>query len=462
MPPRLRGRASLAAIALSALLLTGCTPSEPAEAGAPSTGDGGAPSAQPVVAQPSSTLEAGDPATVVRVVDGDTIVVRRDGQEETVRLLNIDTPETKHPNKAVQCLGPEATEALETLLRPGDDVVLRYDLERTDRYGRTLAGVFEDEVLVNAEIARQGLGVPVVFEPNRRFYPEVLAAWNEAEGEQAGLHQPDLACSLPVITDAAAAEPDETLIGELATVLAVVAAGEQPWMEAHYKDELDRVQRVVDDHRRRADQAAEQAREAERQADQKAAAERKAAAEQAAAEEARAAEAAREAEEARAAEAAREAEEARAAEAAREAEEQSAAEAAAAEARAAEEAAAEAAESRAEETEVSTWADTSSSGSGSNSNKAPNRCYAPGGETFEYCGDEESSSDSTVEAATSGDTGSVAGSGGVCPDGYPVKANDNSGIYHVPGQQHYGKTNARNCYASAAAAQAAGYRASKR
>ncbi|MCV7576238.1 thermonuclease family protein [Micrococcus luteus] len=427
MPPRLRGRASLAAVALSALLLTGCTPSEPAEAGTPSAGDGGAPSAQPVVAQPSSTLEAGDPATVVRVVDGDTIVVRRDGQEETVRLLNIDTPETKHPNKAVQCLGPEATQALETLLRPGDDVVLRYDLERTDRYGRTLAGVFEGEMLVNAEIARLGLGVPVVFEPNRRFYPEVLAAWNEAEGEQAGLHQPDLACSLPVITDAAAAEPDETLIGELATVLAVVAAGEQPWMEVHYKDELDRVQRVVDDHRRRADEAAEQAREAERQADQKAAAEQ-AAAEQAAAEEARAAEAAREAEE------------------------QSAAEAAAA----------EAAESRAEETEVSTWADTSSSGSGSNSNKAPNRCYAPGGETFEYCGDEESSSDSTVEAATSGDTGSVAGSGGVCPDGYPVKANDNSGIYHVPGQQHYGKTNARNCYASAAAAQAAGYRAAKR
>ncbi|WP_145032514.1 thermonuclease family protein [Micrococcus luteus] len=450
MPPRLRGRASLAAIALSALLLTGCTPSEPAEAGTPSAGDGGAPSAQPVVAQPSSTLEAGDPATVVRVVDGDTVVVRKDGQEETVRLLNIDTPETKHPNKAVQCLGPEATQALETLLRPGDDVVLRYDLERTDKYGRTLAGVFEGEMLVNAEIARLGLGVPVVFEPNRRFYPEVLAAWNEAEGEHAGLHQPDLACSLPVITDAAAAEPDETLIGELATVLAVVAAGEQPWMEVHYKDELDRVQRVVDDHRRRADQAAEQAREAERQADQKAAAERKAAAEQAAAEEARAAEAAREAEEARAAEAAREAEE------------QSAAEAAAAEARAAEEAAAEAAESRAEETEVSTWADTSSSGSGSNSNKAPNRCYAPGGETFEYCGDEESSSDSTVEAATSGDTGSVAGSGGVCPDGYPVKANDNSGIYHVPGQQHYGKTNARNCYASAAAAQAAGYRAAKR
>ena len=50
----------------------------------------------------------------------------------------------------------------------------------------------------------------------------------------------------------------------------------------------------------------------------------------------------------------------------------------------------------------------------------------------------------------------------MCPDSHPVKANDNSGIYHMPGQQHYGRTNARHCYASAAAAQADGYRAAER
>jgi hypothetical protein len=58
--------------------------------------------------------------------------------------------------------------------------------------------------------------------------------------------------------------------------------------------------------------------------------------------------------------------------------------------------------------------------------------------------------------------GPVAGSYGVCPSGYPVKANDNSGIYHVPGGEFYDATNARNCFATTAAAQAAGYRASLR
>lgn len=58
-------------------------------------------------------------------------------------------------------------------------------------------------------------------------------------------------------------------------------------------------------------------------------------------------------------------------------------------------------------------------------------------------------------------SGPVSGSNGVCPSGYPVKANDNSGIYHVPGQQFYDVTNARNCFATPSAAEAAGYRASK-
>jgi hypothetical protein len=57
--------------------------------------------------------------------------------------------------------------------------------------------------------------------------------------------------------------------------------------------------------------------------------------------------------------------------------------------------------------------------------------------------------------------GPVSGSGYDCPAGYPVKANSNSGLYHQPWQQYYAVTNARNCYASAAAAEADGYRASK-
>lgn len=50
---------------------------------------------------------------------------------------------------------------------------------------------------------------------------------------------------------------------------------------------------------------------------------------------------------------------------------------------------------------------------------------------------------------------------GQCPSGYPVKANDNSGIYHLPGGRSYERTVAERCYATAEAAEADGYRPSK-
>jgi endonuclease YncB( thermonuclease family) len=67
----------------------------------------------------------------------------------------------------------------------------------------------------------------------------------------------------------------------------------------------------------------------------------------------------------------------------------------------------------------------------------------------------------TKKPAASGPMNSVAGSGGVCPHGYPVKGNDSSMIYHVPGQQFYKITNARHCFASTTAAAHAGYRPAK-
>src|SRR5699024_1114371 len=78
-------------------------------------------------------------ATVVRVVDGDTIVVDLAGVEERVRLLNIDTPETVHPHQDTECGGPEATEQINELLEPGGMVVLEFDEERRDQYDRLLA-----------------------------------------------------------------------------------------------------------------------------------------------------------------------------------------------------------------------------------------------------------------------------------------------------------------------------------
>lgn len=234
----------------------------------------GSRSAEPAAPAAPADVE-GDVVTVESISDGDTLRVTLGEVSTRVRLLNIDTPETRHPSRPVECMGPEATAALKSMISPGDTVVLRYDRRLYDRYDRLLAGVYADGVLVNAEMARLGYGEPAVFDGNDRFLPEVEAAWEEARANGVGRFSGE--CG-------AAAEP------------------------------------------------------------------------------------------------------------------------------------------------------------------APEAAPAPAPEA----------------APASGDAGPVSGVDSVCPDSHPVKANDNSGIYHVPGQQHYGKTNARHCYASASAAQADGYRAAQR
>ncbi len=77
---------------------------------------------------------------VTRVVDGDTIIV---GARERVRLIGVDTPETKHPQKPVEYFGREATAFTRKMVQ-GKRVRLEFDQANTkishkDRYKRTLA-----------------------------------------------------------------------------------------------------------------------------------------------------------------------------------------------------------------------------------------------------------------------------------------------------------------------------------
>ena len=84
--------------------------------------------------------------TVASVVDGDTVKVDTPEGRLTVRLIGINTPETKHPKKGVECYGPEATSDANYLLYPGQPVIVDFDdtQERTDNYGRTLAYITMD------------------------------------------------------------------------------------------------------------------------------------------------------------------------------------------------------------------------------------------------------------------------------------------------------------------------------
>ena len=108
-----------------------------------------------------------------------------------MRLLNIDTPETVAPGRAVECLGPEASALLDSLLPPGSAVTLEFDHELRDRYDRLLAGVVDAEgSLVNAEVARAGLAEPLVVGSNDRFIDDVESAVTEAHDAGVGLWEP--------------------------------------------------------------------------------------------------------------------------------------------------------------------------------------------------------------------------------------------------------------------------------
>jgi micrococcal nuclease len=108
-----------------------------------------------------------DSARVVRVVDGDTVVVRTGGHEERVRYIGVDTPESVKPGTPVQCFA-KAASAENRRLVEGQEVRLVEDLDAHDRYGRTLAYVYRkrDGLFVNAELVRRGYGKPLTIPPN--------------------------------------------------------------------------------------------------------------------------------------------------------------------------------------------------------------------------------------------------------------------------------------------------------
>jgi endonuclease YncB( thermonuclease family) len=128
----------------------------------------------PVAVQPESKPEPKEEQNQVRdlfqvteVVDGDTIKVSLIG---TLRLIGIDTPETRDPRKPVQCFGREASNKAKELLG-GKRVYLEYDpAQKTDKYGRTLAYVYrEDGLFYNAEMIKQGYAHSYVQFPHPRL-----------------------------------------------------------------------------------------------------------------------------------------------------------------------------------------------------------------------------------------------------------------------------------------------------
>ena len=121
-------------------------------------------------------------ALVTRVVDGDTIEARIDGQLEDVRYIGVDTPETVKPGEPVQCYGPEASEFNHELV-DGETVRLVFDRELRDVYDRLLAYVYVGNRFVNAALVRGGYARTLEIPPNTSRAGR-LAALEQRAGER--------------------------------------------------------------------------------------------------------------------------------------------------------------------------------------------------------------------------------------------------------------------------------------
>lgn len=131
--------------------------------------------------------------TVVDIVDGDTLKVAYNGKIETVRLIGIDTPETVHPSKPVECFGLEASKKLKELVL-GKTVRLEDDLSQdtTDRYGRLLRYVYlTDNTFVNLQMVRDGYAYEYTYKTPYRYQTEFKAAETNARNHALGLWGPE-------------------------------------------------------------------------------------------------------------------------------------------------------------------------------------------------------------------------------------------------------------------------------
>ncbi len=143
---------------------------------------------------PSDAVEAN--ATVVRVVDGDTLVVDVDGVDERVRLIGINTPESVDRNRPVMCFGKEASHHLAELLEPGTAVRLERDVEPRDRYDRLLAYVYRasDGRFMNLAMVTDGYAQQYTFPPNVAHTEQFGEAERAARAAGVGLWS---ACESP-------------------------------------------------------------------------------------------------------------------------------------------------------------------------------------------------------------------------------------------------------------------------
>lgn len=176
-------RRLLFAVVLLSSLVSGCDM-------AVSTGSG---PSQPSIGIQSPAMPTNLPrASIVKVVDGDTVDVSFNGQTSRVRLIGINTPETVDPRRPVECFGKEASAKAKEILA-GQTVSLENDPSQQDRdqYDRLLRYIWlPDGRLFNLEMIAQGYAYEYTYDLPYKYQAIFKQAQRAAENGQIGLWSP--------------------------------------------------------------------------------------------------------------------------------------------------------------------------------------------------------------------------------------------------------------------------------
>ncbi len=146
--------------------------------------------AQDTTAVYELNLSKFEEVTVVSVIDGDTIEI---GNGKRVRYLGVDTPETVHPKKKVQCYGREASQKNKSLVE-GKTVYLEKDISNTDKYNRLLRYVYlpneknnNEVIMVNELLIEAGYAQVVTYPPDVKYKDRFLKLQRQAQDDKVGL-----------------------------------------------------------------------------------------------------------------------------------------------------------------------------------------------------------------------------------------------------------------------------------
>lgn len=203
---KISSRVTLAVFVLALLLIAGCfginsakspdQQQQPVQEKLTPSGEDPARELQSQNEEPGETLTGLLAATVIYVVDGDTVQVNMAGSgEERLRFIGVDTPEfTRGKNDPY---GKEASDYTKSKLE-GQQIWLELDVGERDQYGRMLAYVWlekpvsftDDEIrakMFNAKLLLEGYAQIMTVPPNVKYAEQFRLFQHEARNANKGL-----------------------------------------------------------------------------------------------------------------------------------------------------------------------------------------------------------------------------------------------------------------------------------